>query len=74
MRVPRTRGGARVGRLTRRAHRQQSERGKGLGHAVEKGEWAKMVFGRPRKAFALFLYFISYSLFSIPKFNLNYKF
>jgi hypothetical protein len=54
--------------------RQQSERGKGLGHVVEKGEWAKMVFGRPRKAFALFFYFISYSIFSIPKFNLNYKF
>jgi hypothetical protein len=65
MRVPRTRGRARVGRLTRRAHRQQSERGKGLGHAMEKGEWAKMVFGRPRKAFALFfiLFPIPFSLF-----------
>ena len=42
--------------------------------AVEKGEWARMMLGRPMKAFALFFYFISYSLFSIPKFNLNYKF
>jgi hypothetical protein len=64
MRVPRTRGRARVGRLTRRAHATPVRARKRAGHAVEKGEWAKMVFGRPRKAFALF-YFI---LFPIPFF------
>jgi hypothetical protein len=43
--------------------------------AVEKGNWARKVVGRStHEGFCSFFYFISYSLFSIPKFNLNYKF
>jgi hypothetical protein len=44
-----------------------------LGHAVVFLQWAEMVVGRPMKSFILF-YFILYYLFSISKFNLNYKF
>jgi hypothetical protein len=44
-----------------------------FGRAVVFLQWAEMVVGRPMKSFILF-YFILYSLFSISKFNLNYKF